>query len=549
MATVYRAYEPGLDRYVALKVLPEDSLSKESAVQRFNLEARAVARLAHPFIVPLLAFGLDEPSRTPWMALQLVEGGSLAGLLGQGPIPPRRIAAVLRGVASALDYAHGQGVLHRDVKPQNVLLGPDHHVYLADFGLARMLEASTALSATGTVMGTPQYMAPEQAMPDPARPIDGRADIYALGIMTYEMLVGRPPFMADTPLAVLMKHVQDPIPIPSPALMPEPLLQPVLRALAKDRDARWPTATAFVDALEPGLSATSARPAADPEADRPTVMPVMPAAPTVVARAPEPPGASPSAAWILVPLVGGALLLFGMLFVTVWLWVRDTPAPGPTAAGEEQASRAPVTVSGQLSNDGWSIVLNVADGDVREIFRRVDDEVEFRSLGFTPVTDPRTGRPAPATFFGLPPEAAATDQHRISVKWTTGDGRTRGPYDLTLSLAAELVKSTRYILDTVTPGSWIAFREYPEGHRMALFTHLMSYRNALREVRYSVDDTSLSQRFPFKPWKDLGSTPRMGRDDRLYIEIPFTAAFMAVQLQYLDGTESEIRTFRVGASE
>ena len=196
MATVYRAYEPGLDRYVALKVLPEDSLENETAVQRFKLEARAVARLVHPNIVPVLAFGIEEATRTPWMALQLIEGGSLAGVLAHGMLGPRRALGFLRGIATALDYAHARGVLHRDVKPQNVLVAAGDHVYLADFGLARILESSTRQSVTGTVLGTPQYMAPEQAM---GRELDHRCDIYALGIVAYELLAGAPPFQAGHP--------------------------------------------------------------------------------------------------------------------------------------------------------------------------------------------------------------------------------------------------------------------------------------------------------------------------------------------------------------
>jgi len=351
MATVYRAYEPGLDRYVALKVLPDDSLDNETAVQRFKLEARAVARLVHPNIVPVHAFGIEEATRTPWMALQLVEGGSLANLLAQGRLNPRRAVGLLRGIASALDYAHGQGVLHRDVKPQNVLIAAGDHAYLADFGLARILEGSVALSAAGTVLGTPQYMAPEQAL---GEKLDPRCDIYALGIVAYEVLAGALPFQADTPLAVLMKHVREPIPIPAPERVPEALLRPVLKALAKERDHRWPTALSFVDALEEG--------AASPPAEQPTVsiagaLPVLrppapptspvpaPAAPTEVAARPaltrqpaRPPAAEASAAIIgprsraaLAVLAAAGLVIAGGIAGILRLWPRE-PEVAPTAS-------------------------------------------------------------------------------------------------------------------------------------------------------------------------------------------------------------------------
>ena len=180
MAAVYTAYEASLDRDVALKVLPAEFLHDPSFAERFNREARVIARLEHPNIIPIYAFGIDEARRLPWMAMRLVPGGALASLLKRGRLATERVLAILRGVADALDYAHEHGVVHRDVKPQNILLDQAERVYLADFGIAKMLEAGGGLTQTGMIAGTPQYMAPEQAT---ATQVDRRADIYAVGIV------------------------------------------------------------------------------------------------------------------------------------------------------------------------------------------------------------------------------------------------------------------------------------------------------------------------------------------------------------------------------
>jgi serine/threonine-protein kinase len=206
--------------------------------------------IEHRHIVPIYNFGIDES--IPWMAMRLVPGGTLKSLLKQGRLDHARVIAILKELAHALDYAHAQGVLHRDVKPPNILLDHQGQVYLADFGIARMVESSTIMTAGGVVTGTPQYMSPEQWR---GENIDRRTDIYALGVVAYEMLTGSVPFSADTPAAMMTKHLLDPIPIPPASDVPEALLRPLLKCLDKNPDAHWPSATAFVTALEQGASA------------------------------------------------------------------------------------------------------------------------------------------------------------------------------------------------------------------------------------------------------------------------------------------------------
>ena len=364
MASVYRAYESKLDRYVALKVLPREFLHDPTFAERFRREAQVVGQLEHPNIIPIYAYDIEEQDGIPWMAMRLITSGSLADLLRRERLPLARSVAILRGVADALDYAHGKGIVHRDVKPQNVLLDEASRVYLADFGLAKMFESSGGLTASGMITGTPQYMAPEQAT---GLKIGPPADVYALGIVAYEMFTGRVPFAADTPVAVLMKHVQEPLPLPSPDVVPEPLLRALLRATTKKPEDRWPSAGAFVEALSAGLGAHASAPAAAPTvAIRPTQPPLTP--PTVVspATAPPVPGTAPplpprppvmrppaprhdAAAARRPPSRSGLLLLglgatslvlvAGAGVLGLWLWGGRAPEPVPPTT--PQSGRAP----------------------------------------------------------------------------------------------------------------------------------------------------------------------------------------------------------------
>jgi predicted Ser/Thr protein kinase len=253
MSTVYRAFEPGLDRHVALKILPSEFAQDKTFNERFDREAKMVARLEHPSIIPIFAYGIEKGM--PWMAMRLVGGGNLVELAGGRPLPPRRAASIIAEVADALDYAHAKGVIHRDVKPQNILLDENGRVYLADFGIARMTEGAQRLTQAGMVAGTPHYMAPEQAS---GGKLDARVDTYALGIVAYEMFTGRTPFQAKEPLDVLMKHISDPVPVPAKGTVPDGIIEPLLKCLAKHPDDRWPTAKAFADALVDGLDASNA---------------------------------------------------------------------------------------------------------------------------------------------------------------------------------------------------------------------------------------------------------------------------------------------------
>jgi serine/threonine protein kinase len=251
MAVIYKAYDPGLDRYVAIKILPEYLGHDEEFSTRFRNEARNVARLHHPNILPIYGYG--EEDGLSYFVMGLVEGGTLKEQMGR-PMDPKRAASTIRQVADALHYAHEQGIVHRDVKPANILMSRPDWPLLSDFGIARVLEQKAALTRSA-FLGTPHYMSPEQARGETITP---KTDQYALGIVLYEMLTGTPPFQADTPQAVVYQHIYSSLPLPherNPNI-PEPMERVILRALAKDPADRFPDMADF--------SATVQRAAGEP---------------------------------------------------------------------------------------------------------------------------------------------------------------------------------------------------------------------------------------------------------------------------------------------
>ncbi len=245
MAAVYRGYQASIDRSVAVKVLPGDLLHDPSFLTRFLNEARTLAKLNHPNILPLYDFG--EANGMPYIVMPLMASGSLIDRLREGPLPLADAVRVIVAVAQALDFAHQQGVLHRDVKPNNILFDQHGNPFLADFGIAKAMEAQTSLTGTGLI-GTPDYMSPEQASGDT---LDGRSDIYSLAVVAYQALTGQLLFKATTPMAVIFKHVSEP---PRPLRevvpgMPEAVEKVILKALAKKPSDRYQSALDFGRAM------------------------------------------------------------------------------------------------------------------------------------------------------------------------------------------------------------------------------------------------------------------------------------------------------------
>ncbi|MBN1430832.1 MAG: serine/threonine-protein kinase [Anaerolineae bacterium] len=241
MSTVYRAYQPGVNRMVAIKILPQELLKDASFLERFQQEARIIAQLEHFHIVPL--YDVGEWEGVPYMVMRYMPGGSLADLLPRAVrVPPAEMLTVVQQVAAGLDYAHRHEVIHRDLKPSNILFDEQGNAYLSDFGLSHVEKAATAITGS-SFAGTPEYMAPELGVSDGA--ITTAVDIYALGVILFQALTGQTPFQSDSPVRLLQMHINDPVPSPR-SLNPEitPAVEAViLRALSKAPAARFKSAT------------------------------------------------------------------------------------------------------------------------------------------------------------------------------------------------------------------------------------------------------------------------------------------------------------------
>jgi serine/threonine-protein kinase len=306
MATVYHAYDPRFRRDVAVKVLPREFLHDPTFRARFEREAQTIAALEHPAIVSVYDFG--EEDGLPYLVMRYMSGGSLLGRLAHGPLTPLELAPIFARIAGALDEAHARGTIHRDIKPGNILFDRRGEAYLSDFGIAKLAQATASLTGAG-IIGTPEYMSPEQARGEAK--LDGRSDIYSLGVVLFQALTGRLPYEADTPIGVALRHVSDPVP-DIRSIRPELAQQwqtVTNRVMAKQASERYPTGADLARAVH--AMAGGAGPASTPAVPEPALEKVVPplAEGSTVLETPAfgpPPGAQPQASPRPAPAAGPA---------------------------------------------------------------------------------------------------------------------------------------------------------------------------------------------------------------------------------------------------
>jgi hypothetical protein len=384
MAAVYKAYQPGIERYVALKVLPRQFGLDPQFVARFEQEAKILAKLQHPHILPVFDYGRADGYA--YIVMPFIQSGTLTGSMRGGPLPLARIRRIMSQVGDALDYAHSQGLIHRDVKPSNVLLDERDNCLLTDFGIAKMVESSAHLTATGGFIGTPAYMSPEQAL---GRPLDGRSDIYALGIILYEMAVGRVPYKAETPMAVAVKQINDPLPMPRQANpdLPEAVERVILKALAKQPEDRYASAGEMVRALravilEPADEIATAVAVAGPTTPGVAVktteekMSSTGVGTVATRRRSQPAGAK--------VVVIAAILIVIAVVVGVGIWLAGRPPAVPPLAGRPEApTTAPISAAGEVVTAELNEPSPIASSTALTLYDDFDDPAS--EDGFNPV--------------------------------------------------------------------------------------------------------------------------------------------------------------------
>lgn len=434
MSAVYRAIRAEDQAEVAVKVMDTSPDTRDMFFKRFEQEAKIVSAMRHPNILPLLDYGHDQ--QHPFMVTPLINGGTLADILRRTTLSPEETGGWLYQVASALDHAHQQGVVHRDLKPTNILLDDKGHAYLTDFGIAKILNITGGLTVTGNVLGTPTYMAPEQWRGEDATPL---TDIYGLGVLVYLMLSGEPPFHADSPHSLMYKHLNEP---PPPirihaADVSEGVEQVVNKALAKNSNDRYPTSGEFSQDFQRALRGMETIAHRHPPRKHSRISTDTPSNLKAI-----------SAGGVLTPIY----------------------APAPNTPYPYQASRSYVPVlppprpkrGSQIRSCLWVTLIMVALGGFGVYASQDPDRFLPQTLA------PELAAPLPTST----PTVSSTPQVRINFPENGADTFTVG-VDVSIGLAIDSgvtkleIRRFGYVVDTIeNPSDVITYRPYQAGRHV-----------------------------------------------------------------------------------
>lgn len=541
MATVYRAVDPRFEREVAVKVLPRAFLHDALFRARFEREAKTVAALEHGAIVPVYDFGEEEGQ--PYIVMRLMSGGSLGDKLKKGRFSMAEAVQVLAQLGPALDAAHNHGVVHRDMKPGNILFDQYGNAYLSDFGIARLTESSHTLTGEN-VLGTPAYMSPEQVQGD--KDIDGRCDQYALGIIFYQMLVGHVPYQATTPAKVMMMHILEPVPDISTVKPEVPPMVKVwfTKVLAKDPDDRFDNIAEMVEALEAAVQGQK----------HPTLI----GTPTKVRTSPDKAGATIVRQAPSVeakpkrnkkPLLIGAFVLGGLaVAVVLVMGLFGLSGKGPLAM-LSQASPTESAFVSVVTPTSEATVMQVANTDVEPSPSPNPPTMTLSPAAATetePTSEPAATTAVAATATSAPEIASQGGAAQVAflndndiwlmnldgsdLEQLTFDGAQKHdlswhPNGDTLyyisgtciwSLEVES-KRVDYLSCLETAKSLDAFRISPDGEQVAISLNTELYlipfdTEVLRQARYSTHLQDMSKCDAFDPWEITPGEPEIVKD-------------------------------------
>ena len=376
MATVYRAYDPLFEREVALKILKQELLENVHLRERFERETKIIAKLEHAAIVPVYDVGNDNNQL--FFVMRYMAGGSLVERIQNRSLSLSEIAHIIQRVAAALDYAHNKGVIHRDLKPGNILFDEYNNAYISDFGIAKLAHASVKLTNSG-IIGTPTHMSPEQAM---GEEVDGRSDIYSLGVILFEMLSGKTPYEATTPLGMAFKHAADPVPhiLKINPNLPEGIETVIEKVMAKNRDQRYESGTEFANAFittMPGVVPSDANLVTPPPSARSAVTP--PPTPSTAAPTPQP---------ISRLAIPGVFIVLTLAAFAVWGYPRfitslqTTPQPATVTSAPPTSTSLPAATETQMPTEAITptVPVSLGIGGADQIALTANDDIYIMDM-------------------------------------------------------------------------------------------------------------------------------------------------------------------------